>query len=153
MVTKATISLGSRPWFLAAMKKKVPFDRAVYRLTRGRVNVMMGSGCTGLLLTTTGRRTGRPRSVPLLYIADGGRYYVTGSNWGGPRHPEWSANLLADPEAVASIKGRRVSVTARLLEAEERERIWSNLAAVWPNYDRNAALGTRVPRVFALTPR
>lgn len=151
LATRAMIALGSRPWFIAASKRKVPFDRAVFRLTRGRVNPM-GGLFTGMLLTTTGRKTGLPRSVPLLYIADDGRFHVTGSNFGGPRHPEWSANLLSNPEAVALIKGRRMSVTARLLEAEERERVWSNLAAVWPIYERQAASGAREPRVFELTP-
>lgn len=151
LVTRATIAIGSRPWFLALMKRAVPIDRAVYRLTRGRVNTM-GRGFTGMLLTTTGRKTGLPRSVPLLYIACDGRYHVTGSNWGDPRHPDWSANLLANPGATALIKGRRVSVTARLLEEEERERIWSELTAVWPVYERQAARVGRTPRVFELTP-
>ncbi|MFE3001800.1 nitroreductase/quinone reductase family protein [Nocardia sp. NPDC059246] len=149
---RVTVAIAGHRWATTLLRHVQPrMDRAMYRLTRGRYSTM--TLFTGLLLTTTGRRTGLPRSVPLLYIEYRDRLYLTGSNSGRTSHPEWTANLLADPEAVITVKGRRHDVTARLLEGAERQRIWPMLTAIWPPYDIHTARSGRTLRVFELTVR
>lgn len=129
----------------------VPADRLVARLTGGRV-VALGV-VPSLLLTTTGRRSGQPRSNPLLYVPDGDGYVVTGSNWGQPRHPAWSLNLLADPAAMIQVGGVRVPVRARLATGAERERLWRLVVDEWPPYETyvRRAGGRDIP-IFRLEP-
>jgi deazaflavin-dependent oxidoreductase (nitroreductase family) len=107
-----------------------------------------------LLLTVTGRRTGQARSVPLLYSPHGGEFLVVGSNWGERRHPAWSANLLANPEATVQVRGQEVPVLARHVTGAERDKLWAELVLTWPGYDAYAErAGGRELRLFVLTPR
>jgi deazaflavin-dependent oxidoreductase (nitroreductase family) len=144
--------LATHRWFLAFGKLMVPLDTAMQRASGGRLSVMAGSGMPHLLLTVTGARSGLPRRVPLLYVPDGERYLVIGSNWGKPAHPAWSANLLANPEAVVNLSGREVAVRARLADGAERERLWAASTALWPAYDGYAARAGRPLRLFVLEP-
>lgn len=127
-----------------------PLDRAVHRLTGGRVSVSQAI-VPSLVLTTTGRRSGLPRQTPLACLPDGDRrWYVVGSNFGKPHHPAWTANLLADPEATVEVRGRSVPVRATLLADDEKAEVWPRLLAVWPAYDDYTALSGRDLRVFRL---
>jgi deazaflavin-dependent oxidoreductase (nitroreductase family) len=74
-----------------------------------------------MLLTTTGRKSGQPRSNALSFLRDGNRLLVIGSNFGERRHPAWSSNLLANPEASAAIGGGDIPITATLVIGEDRE--------------------------------
>jgi len=129
----------------------VPADRLVGRLTGGRV-VALGL-LPSLILTTTGRRSGRPRRNPLLYVRDGDAFVVIGSNWGKSGQPAWSLNLLADPRATVTIGGRHLPVGARVATGAERERLWGLLLAEWPAYQTYVErAGGRDIRVFRLAP-
>jgi deazaflavin-dependent oxidoreductase (nitroreductase family) len=108
--------------------------RAAYRATGGRVGGSFGR-LHMLLLTTTGARTGNKRVQPLLYTMDGERYVLIASNGGAPRHPAWFLNLRAHPLAEVQVGGRVVRVRAREAKQEERERLWQQMAAVWPLYN------------------
>lgn len=143
--------LGHQRWFARFFRLLVPADRAVGRLTRGRL-VALGL-VPSLVLVTTGRRSGRARSTPLLYARDGDSFVVIGSNWGGQDHPAWSANLLADPAATVLLGGRSIPVRARLVTGDERKRLRPLLVALWPayrTYERRAA--HRTLRIFRLDP-
>ncbi|HEX5543743.1 MAG TPA: nitroreductase/quinone reductase family protein [Micromonospora sp.] len=144
--------LGHQRWVAAAARRLlVPVDRFVGRLTRGRV-VALGL-LPSLIITTTGRRSGQPRSNPLLYVPDGDAYVVIGSNWGQPHQPAWALNLLADPSATVDIKGRRLPVRARLATGPERDRLWRLLVAEWPAYETYVErAGERDIRIFHLEP-
>lgn len=143
--------LGHRRWFAAAARLLVPADRLVGRLTRGRV-VALGL-VPSLLLTTTGRRSGRPRHNPLLYVRDGEAYVVVGSNWGQPHQPGWALNLLARPEATIGVRGRRIPVRAERATGAERDRLWRLLVAEWPPYQTYARrAGGRTLLIFRLVP-
>ncbi|WP_117210003.1 nitroreductase family deazaflavin-dependent oxidoreductase [Allorhizocola rhizosphaerae] len=142
--------LGHRAWFVKLGKAIVPFDRAMAKLTGGRV-VALGV-VPSLILTTTGRKSGLARSQPLAYVPDGDDIILIGSNWGGPNHPAWSGNLIANPAAKVNVKGREKSVTARLLTGAERDEAWRLAVQVWPpyaTYEKRCA--PRVIRVFRLT--
>jgi deazaflavin-dependent oxidoreductase (nitroreductase family) len=151
MITKLVRRLGRHRWFSKLVQAAVPLDRAVGRLTRGRV-VALGLA-PSLIITTTGRRSGQPRSNPLLYARDGDAYVVVGSNFGEQRHPAWALNLRAEPAATVTVDGREVRVRARVVSGTERDRLWRLMVAQWPaflTYVRRAG-GRDVP-VFRLEP-
>jgi deazaflavin-dependent oxidoreductase (nitroreductase family) len=100
-----------------------------------------------LLLTTTGRLSGKRHTVPLLYLRDGPRLAVIASFGGKPRHPDWYWNLRKDPNVSVQVDGARFAATAREADTEERARIWPRAVAVWPDY---AAYQKRTDRVIAI---
>lgn len=144
--------LGHQQWFATVGRRLVPMDRVIQRATGGRLSAVGRHGLPSLLLTTTGRRTGQPRTVPLIYAARGGGYVVTASNWGQRHHPAWSANLLANPEATVDLGRRTVRVRARLVEGVERTELWHLVTSMWPAYDTYADRSGRTIRVFLLEP-
>jgi len=92
-------------------------------------------GSIVLLLTTTGRKSGEPRTMPLIYQPDGENYVIVASKGGWEHHPAWYLNLEADPDVEVQVKGDRFKARARTAEGEERERLWKLMAATWPQYD------------------
>jgi deazaflavin-dependent oxidoreductase (nitroreductase family) len=106
----------------------------VYRETKGERGYRW-RGTTILLLTTRGRTSGEPRTTPLIHRTDGDRWVVVASKGGAPEHPSWYQNLLADPEATIEVKAEEISVRATTATGEERARLWSLMAEVWPAYD------------------
>jgi deazaflavin-dependent oxidoreductase (nitroreductase family) len=110
-------------------------DRPVYRLTGGRAT--LGSLVAGLpvaLLTTTGARSGRPRTVPLLVLPSCEGLAVIASNWGRPEPPAWERNLRAHPAATLSFLGERMSMRAVETDGERRARIWREALEVYPGF-------------------
>ncbi|MBT2676408.1 nitroreductase family deazaflavin-dependent oxidoreductase [Streptomyces sp. ISL-14] len=129
-------------------------DRAVHRLTRGKV-LLSAQMLPGVILTSTGARSGLPRRTPLACMPEGeGRSWIlVGSNFGRTWHPAWTANLLAHPHAEVSWKGRDIPVTARLLEGEERAAVWKAVLAFWPPYATYQARVEREIRLFRVVRR
>jgi deazaflavin-dependent oxidoreductase (nitroreductase family) len=126
---------------------------AVYRATNGRWSSKL-KGQHMLLLTTTGRRSGKQRTIPLLYVPDGDDMVVIGSNWGGQQSPDWVANVLANPEVRVQAGSRKVQARAHVAEGEERARAWSLVTAQYPGYQEYAdrLRGTREIPLVVLTP-
>jgi deazaflavin-dependent oxidoreductase (nitroreductase family) len=106
----------------------------VYRLTDGKIWGRIGGGPV-LLLTTTGRKSGKKRTVPLLYLEDGENLVVVASNGGTAAHPAWWLNLRVDPEATVEIGGRKLRVRAENAAPEEKERLWPRLVAMYSGYE------------------
>jgi deazaflavin-dependent oxidoreductase (nitroreductase family) len=102
-----------------------------------------------LLLTTKGRKSGRPRHSPLIYGEAGGACVVIASKGGLPNHPLWFRNLEADPECELRVGSRRLTARARIAEGEERERLWQQMAKLYPPYDeyQERAGSRRIPVV------
>ncbi len=144
--------LGHKRWFARLFRMLVPLDRALGRVTKGRVVALNLDGLPSMLITTTGRVSGEPRTNPLLYVRDGDGYVVIGSNWGQPNHPAWSANLLADPLATVTLDGRRIPVRATLGTGAERERLLGLLLVMWPAYQTYIERAGRQIRIFRLAP-
>jgi deazaflavin-dependent oxidoreductase (nitroreductase family) len=140
-------------WFAKVGPKIVPpLDRTLHKLSGGRF--LMGQSLVpSMLLTTTGALSGEPRQAPLACMpeADGG-WIVVGSNFGREKHPAWTANLIKNPQAQVSFRGKSTPVTAHLLEGSDREEIWPQLMKVWPVYDKYVERSGRELRVFRLTP-
>jgi proline iminopeptidase len=109
-----------------------------YRETGGAVGHDWRNGSTILLLTTTGRKTGEKRTVPLIYVKDGDRHAIIASKGGFPDHPGWYKNLDKSPEVELQVKDDVFRARARTAEGEERERIWRKAVEMWPDYDEYA---------------
>ncbi len=118
----------------AAQKSATKLHTALFRATDGRVGGRL-LGSPVLLLVSTGRKTGRQRTTPLLYLPDGDRYVIVASNGGAAKHPVWWLNLEADPEATVEVGGRKVRVRAWEAEGEERARLWKGLVEMYPPYE------------------
>jgi len=108
---------------------------ALYRASGGRLGGRVSKGVPVLLLTTSGRKTGKQRTTPLLYVEEGDRYVVVASVGGAPSHPAWYLNLRSNPAATIQVGGRKVAVTAETAGPEERARLWSRVTQIWPRYD------------------
>jgi deazaflavin-dependent oxidoreductase (nitroreductase family) len=125
---------------------------ALYRATGGRVGHSAGK-ITNLLLTTTGRRSGQPRTVPLAYLADGERFAVVASNGGSDRPPAWWRNLQANPAASVQVGARVVPVVARAATPDEHAVLWPRLTAVNPFFAQYVQITSRPIPVVLLEPR
>ena len=122
---------------------------ARYRETDGAVGYFW-NGATCLLLTTTGRKSRAPKTVPLIFAADGDRAILVASKGGAPEHPHWYRNLAADPSVEVQIQGDRFTARARTVEGAERSRCWALAVAQWPNYDDYVKRTSRVIPVVVL---
>ncbi|GHC61625.1 nitroreductase family deazaflavin-dependent oxidoreductase [Streptomyces cinnamoneus] len=130
-------------------------DRAVHRLTRGKV-LLSAFMLPAVVLTSTGAKSGLPRRTPLACMPEDRTetcWILIGSNFGRTGHPAWTANLLAHPEAEISWKGRDIPVRARLLRGAEREAAWAAVLKFWPPYARYQARVEREIRLFRLERR
>jgi deazaflavin-dependent oxidoreductase (nitroreductase family) len=125
--------------------------RNVYRLTGGKIGARIVN-LPVLLLTTTGRKSGRPRTQPLAYTRTGDGYVVIASKGGAAQHPLWYLNLRANPLAEVTVGRETRKVRAREAESEERERLWREMADVYSGYDRYAQKTSRRIPVIVLEP-
>ena len=106
-----------------------------------------------LLLTTIGRKSGNPITLPLIFGQDGKNFIIVGSKGGAPEHPAWYLNLLANPHAAVQVKADRYQVRARVAEGEERERLWKFMNSIWHPYDEyQSKTGRKIP-VVVLEPQ
>jgi deazaflavin-dependent oxidoreductase (nitroreductase family) len=106
-----------------------------YRETKGEVGHIWRRGSKILLLTTKDRRTGKPRTTPLIYEDADGAYVIVASNGGAPEHPGWYRNLVKEPQAELQVKGEVFPARARTATGDERKRLWKLAAQQWPDYD------------------
>ena len=121
-----------------------------FRANAGRVG---GSweGRDLLLLTTTGRKSGRRHTTPMVFTREGDRLIVYASKAGAPTHPDWYLNLVADPHVVVEVGAERYDATAATLEGEEREREFAAQAARNPVFAGYQEKTDRMIPVVALT--
>jgi F420H(2)-dependent quinone reductase len=123
----------------------------LYRASRGRIAGRIGK-LDVLLLTTIGRKTGKARTVPLLYTGTGGAYAVVASKGGADLDPAWCVNLRANPAALVDLGGKRIRVKARETEGDERERLWRQMADGYQGYENYKEKTSRQIPVFVLEP-
>src|SRR5919112_128908 len=111
------------PMSLVPARTLLRIDRAFYRFSRGHTTFSAWvSGLPIVMLTTTGARTGQPRTLPVLGLPDGDRLVVIASNYGLPGNPGWYHNLRAHPRVVVTWGGSAVPMRARELKRQERQR-------------------------------
>ena len=131
----------------------------LYRRTGGRIGGTwrIGAGFRHpvpiCLLEHRGRKTGRLRTTPLVFLEDGDRVVVVASQAGRPEHPMWFLNLLADPDVTVQVCNRRRAMRARVAEGEERAELWRRLVDLYADYDSYQSWTDRVIPVVVLDPR
>lgn len=150
LFTPVAIKLGSFSWMPRLLPQITWVDKQLQRLTRGRVGLVGLAGLPSLMLTVKGRKSGIPRSTPLLCVPYGADWLIAGSSFGAPKPPAWAANLRAAETARIRYNGRETTVTWRELEGEERARAWAAMNVIWPNYQRYQDNTDRVIPVFQL---
>ena len=110
-------------------------------------------GIQTLILTTTGRRSGRSRQTPLIYGRYGDTYLVVASKGGAPQHPAWYLNLDANPDVEIQVRGHKMRARASTATPEERAELWPIMTKEWPDYDRYQEQTDRDIPVVVLEPR
>ena len=121
---------------------------ALFRATKGRIGSKMRGGKV-LLLTTTGNKSGKARTVPVMQFDDDGRRFVIASAAGSPAHPAWFKNLSAHPDVTVEVPGERYSAHANVLSSAERAPVWQKVLAIAPDfgaYEKKAG-GREIPVV------
>jgi deazaflavin-dependent oxidoreductase (nitroreductase family) len=107
-----------------------------YRETDGEYGHDWRGGSSTLLLTTTGQRSGEPRTTPLIYGRSGDDYLIVASKGGAEAPPSWYVNLQKNPEVDVQVLGDRFQARARTATPEERPAMWREMTSHWPDYDR-----------------
>ena len=131
--------------------RSVRFGVWLYRRTRGRIVRLWGR--RAIVLTTTGRRSGKPRTVLVQVFQDGAELIVVAANSGLARPPGWYFNLRADPRVVAELDGRRMQLHAEQLSAPEAADRWTRVVLrTAPDYEKYVRRSGRVPPMFRLVP-
>ena len=105
----------------------------LYNVSGGRIGGKMGK-LPILLLTTTGRKSGKQRTLPLSYIMDDEAYVITASAGGADKHPGWFFNIRSNPQATIQVKDKHIKVTAEVAEPEKKSELWSRIVEVAPNF-------------------
>lgn len=143
----------TRPGGWLARTFAARLDPWVYRRTKGRLTSTGVLTIPQMILTTTGRKSGALREVQLGYVRDGGDFLVVASNFGRQRHPAWSHNLAAHPEASVYVDGRDLDVVARRVSDAEKKALWPRLVSVIPQFAVYAERTDRNIQVFRLSPK
>jgi len=123
---------------------------AEFRSNRGKV----GGGFEGapmLVLTTTGAKSGAPRTVPLVYLADGDRVIIFASKAGAPTNPDWFHNLVAHPRVSVELGDESFEADATVVQGDERDRLYAKQASVMPGFSEYQEKTERLIPVVALT--
>ena len=126
------------------------FSLILYNLTGGRIQMNNAQDPVGLLaLTTTGRKSGQPRTVSLVYIKSGSSYVVAATNAGRDKHPAWYFNLRSNPQITLRMKNQQIKAVAEMVDPEQRKQLWEQLVAASPMFARYPKLTRReIPMVF-----
>ena len=144
--TWASTSMGAR-----GLRWTGKLNIPLYRLSGGRIGGKIDRAPV-LLLTTTGRKSGQLRTAPVVYLADGERMIVIGSNAGHARVPAWSLNLKANPDAEVEVGRKRLKVRARIAAGEERVDLWRKSNEQYSGFDDYEARTDRDIALFVLEP-
>lgn len=124
-----------------------------YRETGGEVGHEWLPGVYALLLTTTGRSSGKRHTTPLIYREDRSDYVIVASKGGADDHPDWYLNLDQQPEVEIQVGREVMAASARTVSDDDRQRLWDTMVEVWPDYEKYAERTDREIPVVALTPR
>lgn len=144
--------LSQRAWVCELALGLTAVERAALRITNGRRSISGILGVPLVLLWTRGARTGRWRSVPVIYTRHRGAHLVLGSNGGRHHHPQWTENLLHEARAAITLDGSTAPVRARLLTGSERAALWPLAVETWPPYQTYTRKSGRELRMFRLSP-
>ena len=144
---------GQERFGLAAVKLMNRVNRWIYRASGGRIGGKFRHGAPVCLVTIRGRKTGEPRTVALLYLADGDDVIIVASLGGMSKHPIWYRNLEANPDVTIQIGATVRAMTARRVSDAEKAALWPRLVAMYRDFDDYQGRTTRNIPVIRLSPR
>ena len=124
---------------------------SLYKMSGGKLTRNM-RGSEVVLLTTTGRKSGKQRTTPLFGLADGENWTVIASQGGHHEHPHWYLNLRDNPDVTLQVGSESMRMRAETAEGAERERLWASMAEMYDGYDEYQKLTSRVIPVVVLKP-
>ncbi|MBZ5740486.1 nitroreductase family deazaflavin-dependent oxidoreductase [Nocardioides mangrovi] len=153
LLTPLAIRIGAIPWMPKLLPQVVWTDRNLQKVTGGRVTILDIAGLPNLMLTVVGRKSGIPRTTPLLCVPDGDTWLIAGSYFGGPNMPVWVGNIRAAGEAEITWDRKQVPVTATELHDADRAAAWQVMLRTWPNFAKYEERTDRLIPVFRLTRR
>jgi deazaflavin-dependent oxidoreductase (nitroreductase family) len=149
----ATAALMRSPARYVLRPAITPLDRFLFHATGGRWK-LSAPMIPSLMLFTPGAKTGLRRESPLMcFPQDDGSWYIGGSNFGLEKHPAWSGNLIANPDAEVHFRRALTPVRATLLSQAEADALWPELEKQWPHYRDYEKTALRDIRIFHLVPR
>jgi len=155
-LTPLAIRIGAISWLPRFLPQITWLDKTIQRLTRGRWSILRIAGLPNIMLTVLGRKSGIPRSTPLLCVPYLRGILIAGSNFGGPTAPVWVVNVRAAQEKAERVtmryEGEELAATPVELTGEDREQAWEHMLATWPNYAKYAERTGRTIPVFYLEP-
>jgi len=152
LLTPVAIRLGALTWLPRFLPQITWFDRTLSRLTGGRITLVRLAGLPSLELTVVGRKSGVPRTTPVLCVPYRDTFLVAGSNFGGPKLPVWVLNVRSAETVGITINGVDLTAVPREVTGEERELMWAHMLKTWPNYDKYAERADRLIPVFQFSP-
>lgn len=136
---------------ITLMKTIGVIHRGLYRLTNGTVGANLG-GRSMVLLTTTGRKSGKHRTAPIQYMKDGDNIILVASNGGNVNHPAWWHNIGANPDVTVQIGKKKMRARAETADDEERARLWPLLVEFYPGYQAYEEETERTVQVVIVRP-
>jgi deazaflavin-dependent oxidoreductase (nitroreductase family) len=145
------LDLADRSW--PVLRRLMGGHAAVYRVTRGAIGHRFPGAPPMLLLDHVGAKSGKKRTSPLVYLADGDDVIVVASKGGFPRNPAWFHNLVANPDTTVQAGSKRRPVRARVANAQERERLWPMVVGLYAPYEDYQRRTEREIPLVILSPR
>ena len=153
LLTPVAVRIGAVSWMPKLLPQIVMVDKAIQKTSGGRVTILDVAGLPNLMLTVVGRKSGIPRSNPLLCVPRGDTILIAGSYFGGPKEPMWVKNIEANPDVTVRFNGETSAMRARLLEGDDRAKAWEAMLKTWPNFAKYEQRTDRRIKVFELTAR
>lgn len=156
ILTPLAVRIGAIPWMPKLLPQITAIDKFVQRVSKGRVTILDIAGLPNLMLTVKGRKSGVPRTTPLLCVPYESGHLIAGSNFGGEKKPVWVVNVRAAAEknepVDVRVGGRSHPAVVREVTGPERDRLWEHMIRTWPNYAKYAERTDRTIPVFLLEP-
>ncbi|MEV6281883.1 nitroreductase family deazaflavin-dependent oxidoreductase [Kribbella sp. NPDC051770] len=152
LLTPLAVKIGSVGWMPRLLPQITWVDKLLQRGSCGRWSLLRVAGLPNLMLVVAGRKSGVPRSTPLLCVPYRNGYLIAGSNFGGLKEPVWVVNVRAADRVTVVVGAERREAIAREVTGEERAVVWEHMVKTWPNYALYAARTDRMIPVFFLEP-
>ena len=151
MPSERLLQISDKVWPLT--RRWMKGHTAIYRATGGRIGGQLPGGVKVLLLDSRGRRSGKRRTNPLLYIEDGDNLVIIASKGGFPRHPAWYHNVQDNADVTVQVGSKQRQLRARDADATERKRLWPKAVEAYPGYEDYRERTEREIPVVILEPR
>lgn len=153
MLTPLAIKIGALSWMPRLLPQITWLDKLLQRVTGGRLSILRIAGLPNLMLTVVGRKSGVPRSTPLLCVPYRDGHLVAGSNFGGQKSPAWVVNVRAADQVRVRVGSVEHEAVPREITGAERDEVWEHMLLTWPNYAKYAERTDRLIPVFLLDSR